>query len=188
MTQSSRSRDEIHSRIVATFPESLETLKSLVRIPSVSWDGFPAEEVRRSAEFVADRVRALGIFEKVDIVTEPFADAPGYGQPAVLARRDPAPGYPTVLLYAHHDVQPPGDAQAWESEPFEPTERDGRLYGRGAADDKAGVVIALAALLGCPEPYGAISARKPSIARNAKSSWPSAFRTTRKKLSHHRVI
>ncbi|MBJ7433239.1 MAG: M20/M25/M40 family metallo-hydrolase, partial [Microbacteriaceae bacterium] len=142
----SRSLDEINARIVESFPESLETLKSLVRIPSVSWDGFPAEEVHRSAEFVAERVRALGIFEDVQIVTEPFTDAPGYGQPAVLARRDPASGYPTVLLYAHHDVQPPGDTHAWESEPFEPVERDGRLYGRGAADDKAGVVVHLTAL------------------------------------------
>lgn len=146
MTLPSRSLDEINALIVASFPESLETLKSLVRIPSVSWDGFPAEEVRRSAEFVAERVRALGIFEDVRIVTEPFADEPGYGQPAVLARRDPAPGYATVLLYAHHDVQPPGDAQSWESEPFEPVERDGRLYGRGSADDKAGVVVHLTAL------------------------------------------
>ncbi|MEN9910747.1 MAG: hypothetical protein RLZZ441_315, partial [Actinomycetota bacterium] len=146
MTHPSRSLDEINSRIVASFPDTVETLKSLVRIPSVSWDGFPAEEVHRSAEFVAERVRALEIFEDVQIVTEPFANAPGYGQPAVLARRDPAPGYPTVLLYAHHDVQPPGDAQIWESEPFEPVERDGRLYGRGAADDKAGVVVHLTAL------------------------------------------
>ncbi len=146
MTHRSRSLDEINSRIDASFPVALETLKSLVRIPSVSWDGFPAEEVHRSAEFVAERVRALEIFEDVRVVTEPFADGPGYGQPAVLARRNSAPGYPTVLLYAHHDVQPPGDAQIWESEPFEPVERDGRLYGRGSADDKAGVVVHLTAL------------------------------------------
>lgn len=146
MTHRSRSLDEINSRIDASFPAALETLKSLVRIPSVSWDGFPAEEVHRSAEFVAERVRAFEIFEDVRVVTEPFADGPGYGQPAVLARRNPAHGYPTVLLYAHHDVQPPGDAQIWESEPFEPVERDGRLYGRGSADDKAGVVVHLTAL------------------------------------------
>ena len=146
MTHRSRSLDEINARIDASFPVALETLKSLVRIPSVSWDGFPAEEVHRSAEFVAERVRALEIFEDVRVVTEPFADGPGYGQPAVLARRNSAPGYPTVLLYAHHDVQPPGDAQIWESEPFEPVERDGRLYGRGSADDKAGVVVHLTAL------------------------------------------
>lgn len=146
MTHSSRSLDEIRSRIDAAFPQSVETLKSLVRIPSVSWDGFPDAEVIRSAEFVADRVRSLGLFDEVRVVTEPNADGPGYGQPAVLARRNPAPGFPTVLLYAHHDVQPPGDSQTWDTEPFEPTERDGRLYGRGAADDKAGVVVHLTAL------------------------------------------
>ncbi len=146
MAHSSRSVDDIRDRIDSAFPESLETLKSLVRIPSVSWDGFPSDEVHRSAEFVAERVRALGLFGDVRVVTEPFPDGPGYGQPAVLARRNPAPGYPTVLLYAHHDVQPPGDSLVWESDPFEPVERDGRLYGRGAADDKAGVVVHLAAL------------------------------------------
>jgi acetylornithine deacetylase/succinyl-diaminopimelate desuccinylase-like protein len=146
MTQSFRSLDDLRARIDESFPAALAALKELVRIPSVSWDGFPAERVRESAENVADRVRALNIFEEVLIVSEPLADAPGYGQPAVLARRNPKPGYPTVLLYAHHDVQPPGDASAWESEPFEPVEREGRLYGRGAADDKAGVIVHLTAL------------------------------------------
>ena len=146
MTETSRSLDALRAHIDASFPSAVETLKELVRIPSVSWDGFPAERVRESAERVAERVRALGLFDDVKIVSEPFADGPGYGQPAVLARREPRPGYPTVLLYAHHDVQPPGDSASWDSEPFEPVERDGRLYGRGAADDKAGVVVHLTAL------------------------------------------
>lgn len=146
MTESPRSLNALRASIASAFPSAVETLIALVRIPSVSWDGFDGAQVEKSASFVEERIRALGIFDEIRTVTEPHAEGPGYGQPAVLARRAPKPGFPTVLLYAHHDVQPPGDATAWDSEPFEPSERNGRLYGRGAADDKAGVVVHLTAL------------------------------------------
>ena len=108
-----------------------------MRIASVWSDPNRRDDVHRSAQKVADLLRDAG-FAQVDIVS---AD----GAPAVIAHHPAPPGAPTVLLYAHHDVQPEGDPAQWDSPPFEPTERDGRLYGRGTADDKAGIATHLAA-------------------------------------------
>jgi len=126
-------------------PLAIADLSTLVRIPSVSWDGFEADHVQRSAEQTAHLLRDLAIFESV-IVDRALTPSGERGQPAVLARRPPRQGAPTVLLYAHHDVQPPGDDDGWDSPPFEPTLRGERLYGRGAADDKAGVIVHVAAI------------------------------------------
>jgi cysteinylglycine-S-conjugate dipeptidase len=131
--------DDIRSRVAQVLPGIRQDLEDLVRIESVSADPARAGEVQRSAEAVAALFRAEG-FDSVDVVT---ADG---GAPAVIAHKRGPEGAPTVLLYAHHDVQPENDHTEWDSPPFEPTERDGRLYARGAADDKAGIAAHLGAL------------------------------------------
>ncbi|WP_380175068.1 dipeptidase [Kineococcus sp. DHX-1] len=125
-------------------------LEALVRVPSVSARAFDAAHVHASAEAVAELLRGAGV-PQVDVVTARAAGAGPDGadlesHPAVIAHRPAPAGAPTVLLYAHHDVQPPGRDEDWSSPPFEPTERDGRLFGRGAADDKAGVMAHVHAL------------------------------------------
>jgi acetylornithine deacetylase/succinyl-diaminopimelate desuccinylase-like protein len=151
--------DELREAVTAGLPAAIADLSGLVRIPSVSWDGFDFAHVHASAERVAELARELGVFETVDVVQLPVSDpdSDALGQPAVVATRAARAGKPTILLYAHHDVQPPGDEAHWDSKPFEPTLRGDRLYGRGAADDKAGIIAHLAAIrayqqvLGDPE-------------------------------------
>jgi acetylornithine deacetylase/succinyl-diaminopimelate desuccinylase-like protein len=131
------------------YPEFLGTLSEMSRIPSVSAAGFPPDEVRRSARAVADALRAAGV-ENVEVL-----EIPGV-HPYVYGDWRHRPGAPTILLYGHHDVQPPGRPEKWVSPPFEPTERGGRLYGRGTADDKAGVMAHVAAVASYLQSMGSL--------------------------------
>ncbi|GMA92724.1 hypothetical protein GCM10025869_32530 [Homoserinibacter gongjuensis] len=101
--------DELREAVAAGLPAAIADLSGLVRIPSVSWDGFDFAHVHASAERVAELARELGVFETVDVVQLPVSDpdSDALGQPAVVATRAARGGKPTILLYAHHDVQPP---------------------------------------------------------------------------------
>ena len=153
MTASSRT-DAVRASVAAGLPTAISDLASLVAIPSIAFPAFPRENVQASAEAVAALFEATGVFEEVRVTTAAVPGTAETGMPAVLASRAARPGKPTVLLYAHHDVQPVGDPVLWESEPFVLTERDGRLYGRGSSDDKGGVVTHLAALRALKETLG----------------------------------
>lgn len=133
-------RDDLVAAVDDRFDATMERLRDLVRIPSISAAGHDPAETRRSAETTADLLRAAGL-DNVRLAE--VGQAPPFVLGEWLGAGEDAP---TVLLYAHHDVQPVGTPDRWTSPPFEPTTRDGRLYARGAADDKAGVLAHVAAV------------------------------------------
>ncbi|MGI6878419.1 dipeptidase [Microbacterium sp. gxy059] len=148
--------DALLEAVAGGFPRAVDDLGRLVRIPGIAWPAFDQTRLEASAEEIARLAEETGLFDDVSISRAPVADGDGeLGQPAVLAVRRARAGRPTIMLYAHHDVQPPGDDELWETPPFEPTVRDGRIYARGAADDKAGVMTHIAALRAIAETVGA---------------------------------
>ena len=131
--------DTLRSAIAEDRPRITDELARLVAIPSVGYEGYDRAQVRASADLTAQLLRDAGL-DDVRIL-----DLNG-GQPAVFGQIAGPAGAPTVLLYAHHDVQPVADPALWDTPPFEPTVRDGRMYGRGTADDKCGIAIHAAAI------------------------------------------
>jgi acetylornithine deacetylase/succinyl-diaminopimelate desuccinylase-like protein len=130
---------DIRQAVHQTMPTAIDNLKQLVHIPSIAAQGYPRERVLEAARVTEAQLKAAG-FQQVRQLDLPK------GYPALYGEIEGPKGSPTVLLYAHYDVQPPGQEQEWNSPPFEPIERGGRLYGRGAADDKSGVVTHLATI------------------------------------------
>ena len=116
----------------------IEELKDLVRIPSISSSKDHVVDVHRCAEFLKDMMLEIGL-ERVDIYETP-------GHPVVFGEWMGAPGKPTIIIYGHYDVQPVDPLDLWETPPFEPDIRDGRMYGRGTVDDKGQVYIHIKAI------------------------------------------
>ncbi len=135
------------------FDSFTSELIELAKIPGIAWEAFDAQDLERSAKAVSELLKGTQVFDFVDVRRSHADGKPG--APAVVARRAAKNGKPQILLYAHHDVQPPGDDGAWQTKPFEPTLKGTRLYGRGAADDKAGIVTHLAAIRAIKEIAGA---------------------------------
>lgn len=154
MTLDLSRQDAVQKAADAGIPSALADLGSLVRIPSIAWPAFDQSALVKSADAVAALLEGTGVFDSVEVKRAAIPGTDEFGQPAVLATRAARNGRPTVLLYAHHDVQPPGDEALWDSPPFEPTVRDGRLYGRGAADDKAGIMAHVGAIRAVAEVLG----------------------------------
>ena len=126
--------DELRATIAEQFPETVEQLTELVRIPGIAFPDFPRGPVDDAAALVVRLLADAGcanvrLLENGPNPSAVYAEVPG------------PPGSPVVLLYAHYDVQPAGDESLWDSPPFEPEIREGRMYGRGAADDKSGVIL-----------------------------------------------
>lgn len=122
--------DRVLQTIDSHRAQTVAGLKEFLRIPSISAQPVHKPDVQRCAEWLAGQLRSTGLWAKVE---------PTGGHPLVLAGNEHKPGRPTVLLYGHYDVQPPEPLEQWISPPFEPTERDGAIYARGAADDKGQV-------------------------------------------------
>ncbi|KAB8288928.1 peptidase [Bifidobacterium ramosum] len=135
--------DEIRSRVEGDFDRIVDLLSRKVALKSVSAEGITGEHMRRSAEFVADELRQVGVDAKVVQSHNPDG-TPGAWE--VIGSRIVDPNAPTVLLYAHHDVQPVPDPAEWDTDPFVATMVGDRLYGRGSADDGGGIAIHSGAL------------------------------------------
>ncbi|MGZ8637668.1 MAG: M20/M25/M40 family metallo-hydrolase [Actinomycetota bacterium] len=133
--------EELRAAVSEDMPRAVEELERLVRIPSIAFPDYDGAPVRASAVATAEILEAAG-FGGVRVIDLPD----GVEHPAVFGEIAGPAGAPTMLLYAHHDVQPEGPVDEWTSPPFEPEVRDGRLYGRGTSDDKCGIVVHAAAV------------------------------------------
>jgi acetylornithine deacetylase/succinyl-diaminopimelate desuccinylase-like protein len=139
---------DLEAHLAAHDDEQLQRLLALLRIPSISALPAHAPDVAAAAEWLAGELRRLGL-DDVQVVATPL-------HPLVTARWHRRPGAPTAIVYCHYDVQPVDPVDQWETAPFEPFVRDGRIVGRGSADDKGQIVMHLAALEALLAVHGAL--------------------------------
>jgi acetylornithine deacetylase/succinyl-diaminopimelate desuccinylase-like protein len=126
--------DELRTNVKSMMPEVISDLEKLVAIPSCAFPGFPSEPVHEMARATVD------LFHRYGLADARILEVEG-GYPAVYGEMKGPAGAPTVMMYAHYDVQPAPKEQGWDTDPWVPTRKDGRIFGRGAADDKAGIAI-----------------------------------------------
>lgn len=131
--------EDLKSAVAEDMPRLKMLLRELVRLETISAGGYDPAKLRAGAEEIIDIISDAG-FQNAQLLES------SNGRPTVFAEIPAPNGAPTLLLYAHYDVQPPGPIEEWETGPFEPHEKDGRIYGRGASDDKSGVVMHLGAV------------------------------------------
>ena len=135
--------EDVRARVQNAWNDVVSVLNKKISLAAVSAKGIDGEHMRKSAQYVAGVLREVGIDARVEQSTNPDG-TPGAFE--VVGSRIVNPSAPTVLLYAHHDVQPVPDPSEWNTNPFEGKEIDGRLYGRGSADDGGGIAIHYGAL------------------------------------------
>lgn len=131
--------DAMERKVRTFLPEVIGDLKELISVPSVAFPGYPPEPVYRVAELTADLLKRYGLPDAR------LLEIPG-GYPAVTGEIPAPPGAPTVLFYAHYDVQPARKDDGWETDPWIPVIKNDRLYGRGAADNKSGIATIAATI------------------------------------------
>ena len=155
---------DVEAVVETSMPELVTDLTRLAAIPSIAFDGFDHGPVHEANDLIVELLRGAGV-EQIERLDLPDTS------PIITATVPGPPGAPTVLLYAHYDVQPAGDLAAWRTDPFTPTEIDGALYGRGVADDKSNLIAHVGALRGSVAGHRSRSRSSSRVRRSGAVRW-----------------